>query len=197
MKNVAVLLSAVVLSASTIVSHAAPIDVFGSGVNVLLNGSVIDSASVNLVQNGFSVLDHGSLFTVTYVTTPTIGLIPSIGLLNVTDVCTTAAVSLGPVNLGTPCQAEALAFTDANFGAINLGLAVALGAQETLIASGNTASVNIAQNASIGLDTAAFTFINPVSTPPGASPVPEPGTLSLMATGVLGAAGAIRRRFLA
>ncbi len=69
MKNFAVLLSAAVLSASSLAANAAPIDVFGSGVSVLLNGSVIDTANVDLVQNGFSVMDRGSLLTVTYVTT--------------------------------------------------------------------------------------------------------------------------------
>ncbi len=196
MKNIAALIFAVIFSASTIAAHAAPINVFGSGVNILLDGTAINMANINLVRNGFSVLDHGSLFTITYVTTPTIGVIPSVGLLNITDVCTTAAVSVGPVNTGTPCQAEALSFTDTNFGSVNIGLAVALGAQETLRASGNTASLNIAQNASIGLDTAAFIFVKPVSTPSAPSPVPEPGTLSLMGAGILGAVGALRRRFV-
>lgn len=197
MTKFAVVLSAAVLSASTLAANASPINVFGSGVSVLLNGSVIDTANVNLTNNGFSVLDHGSLFTITYVTTPTIGLIPGVGLLNVTDVCTTVAVSIGGGTLGTPCQAEALSFTDANFGAVQIGAAVALGAQETLMVSGNTANLNVAQSASIGLDTASFTFVNPVSAPPTTSPVPEPGTLGLMASGLLGAVGAIRRKLMA
>jgi len=196
-KTFAALLSAALLSASTLAANAAPLDVFGSGVTVLLDGSVIDTANVNLVQNGFSVVDHGSLLTVTFVTTPTIGLIPGIGVLNITDVCVTAGLSIGGVSTGTPCQAQALSFTDANFGSVQIGAAVALGAQETLVASGNTANLTIAQSASIGLDTASFTFVNPVTNPPASSPVPEPGTLGMMATGLLGAAGAIRRKLMA
>jgi hypothetical protein len=42
---------------------------------------------------------------------------------------------------------------------------------------------------SVGLGSGQIDFTNP---PPA---VPEPGTLSLMATGLLGAAGAIRRKF--
>ena len=197
MKSFAVLLSAAVLSASTLAAHAAPINVFGSGVNVLLNGSVIDTANVNLVNNGFSVFDHGSLLTVTYVTTPTIGLIPGVGVLNITDLCATAGISLGGSAAGPLCQAEALSFTDANFGAVQIGAAVALGLQETLSVSGNTANLAIGQSASIGSASAAFTFVDPISAPPTTSPVPEPGTLGMMATGLLGAAGAIRRKLLA
>ncbi len=200
MKNFAVLLSAAVLSASSLAANAAPIDVFGSGVSVLLNGSVIDTANVNLLQNGFSVQDHGSLLTVTYVTTPTIGIVPGTGLLNVTEICATAGISLGGSNTGTPCAAQALSFTDANFGAVQIDAALALGAQESVMVSGNTATVQIAQAASIGLDSASFTFVDPVSGvsgTPASNPVPEPGTFGMMATGILGAAGAIRRKFMA
>ncbi len=197
MKTFAALLSAAVLSASTLAANAAPINLFGSGVNVLLDGSVIDTANISLVPNGFSVVDHGSLLTITYVTTPTIGLIPGVGVLNITDACLNAGISIGPFSTGTPCQAQALSFTDANFGKVQVGAAVALGAQETLSVSGDTANLGIAQAASVGLDTAAFTFINPVTPEPSPSPVPEPGTLSMMATGILGAAGAIRRKLQA
>ena len=197
MKAFAALLSAVLLSASTLAANAAPLNVFGSGVTVLLDGSVIDAANVNLVPNGFNIQDHGSLLTVVYVTTPTIGLIPGVGLLNITDSCLSAGVSLGVGNTGTPCQALAFSFTDANFGSVQIGAAAAVGLQETLSVSGNTANLSVAQSASIGLGTAAFTFVNPVTAPPTSSPVPEPGTLGLMATGLMGAAGAIRRKLMA
>ncbi len=195
MKTLAALLSAAVLSASTLAAHAAPLNVFGSGVNVLLNGSVIDTANVHLVEDGFSVFDRGSLLTVTYVTTPTIGLIPGVGLLNITDVCATAGISLGFSQAGPLCQAEALSFTDANFGAVQIGAALALGLQETLSVSGNNANLAINQSASVGFGSAAFTFVDPIA--PTTSPVPEPGTLGMMATGLLGAAGAVRRKLMA
>ncbi len=197
MKAFAALLSAVLLSASTLAANAAPLNVFGSGVTVLLDGSVIDAANVNLVSNGFSIQDHGSLLTVTYATTPTIGLIPGTGLLNITDACVSAGVSIGGTSTGTPCQAQALSFTDANFGSVQIGAAAAVGFQETLGVSGNTASFSVAQSASVGLGTAAFTFIDPVAAPPTSTPVPEPGTLGMMGTGLIGAAGAIRRKLMA
>jgi len=191
MKAFAALLSAVLLSASTLAANAAPLNVFGSGVTVLLDGSVIDAANVNLVSNGFSIQDHGSLLTVTYATTP------GTGLLNITDACVSAGVSIGGTSTGTPCQAQALSFTDANFGSVQIGAAAAVGFQETLGVSGNTASFSVAQSASVGLGTAAFTFIDPVAAPPTSTPIPEPGTLGMMGTGLIGAAGAIRRKLMA
>jgi hypothetical protein len=57
----------------------------------------------------------------------------------------------------------------------------------------------LALNGAVTLDT---NTIDPCptseTTPPGGvSPVPEPGTLGLLATGILGAAGMIRRRLIA
>jgi len=133
------------------------------GCHALLS---IDTANVNLVPNGFNIQDHGSLLTVVYATTPTPGLIPGIGLLNITDSCLSARVSLGAGNTGTSRQALAFSFTDANSGSVQIGAATAVGLHETLSVSGNTVYLAVAQSTSVGLGTVAFTFVNPVTAPP-------------------------------
>lgn len=69
----------------------------------------------------FSTLNQGSPLVVTYVTTPTVGLVPETGLLNVTDTCTTEEISLNQGNAGgRPCPGLAFSLTDANFGAVQM-----------------------------------------------------------------------------
>ena len=75
--------------------------------------------------------------------------------------------------------------TDATLGSISLGNLSGL----TDSIKGDVATINFDGN--LGSGSASFTFANPASN----SPVPEPATLSLMATGLLGVAGALRRRF--
>jgi hypothetical protein len=103
------------------------------------------------------------------------------GVLNVTEVCATVNVFL---RQAAPCQNFAFSFTDATLGDISIGTFVGLGANVT----GDIAKINF--DGSIGAGSGSFDFSKP------APPVPEPGTLSLMATGLIGAAGAIRRKFV-
>lgn len=103
------------------------------------------------------------------------------GVLDVTEVCATVNVLF---NHAAPCQNFAFSFTNATLGDVSLGTFVGLGAD----VSGDIAHINF--DGSIGAGSGSFNFSNP------APPVPEPGTLSLMATGLVGAAGALRRKFV-
>ena len=111
-----------------------------------------------------------------------------VSVLNVTDICANAAV----LTTATPCNLD-FSFSDTavGLGYLNsspslLGqLDVALGA--TVDLSVLDGSIN-ALGADIGGGTAEIDF------PPPAAATPEPGTLGLLGTGLLGVAGALRRR---
>jgi hypothetical protein len=113
-----------------------------------------------------------------------------LGVLNVTDVC--AKVNL--FGSQTPCSAIAFSFTDLSLPVASLGADLLIGA--TANVSGDLANINF--GASIAGGSGDFNFGPPPSGGGGGnSPVPEPGTLSLMATGLLSAAGLVRKRFMA
>ncbi len=194
MKLIAALSASAVLSLSALALHASPIEPFGNGTTLLFNGTALDSTTaVTPLSHGIQFTSNNSLITLTYVTTPAVGLIPATSLFNFTDVCTSLSAGIGSLVLGTPCKPVAISFSDANFGLVSVSAAVGLNLSESV--AGDVANLNVAQNGSLGATTAAFTFVDPVTPASGASPVPEPGTLSLMATGLVGAAGAIRRKF--
>jgi hypothetical protein len=105
-----------------------------------------------------------------------------LGVLNVTEACVTVTVLF---NHAAPCKSFAFSFTNATLGDITVGTFLGLGAN----AKGDVAGINFDGN--IGAGSGSFDFTDPSSN----SPVPEPGTLSLMATGLLGAAATVRRKF--
>ena len=105
-----------------------------------------------------------------------------LGVLNVTEACVALNVAF---HHAAPCKSLAFSFTNATLGDITVGTFIGLGAN----VAGDVAGINF--DGSIGAGSGSFNFTDPSSN----SPVPEPGTLSLMATGLLGAAGVIRRKF--
>jgi hypothetical protein len=75
------------------------------------------------------------------------------------------------------------AFTGFTLASNDLGL--------TYSFAGNTLTINRAGGIYSGLSTSVFNYTT------AASPVPEPGTIVLLGTGLLGAVGAVRRRLAA
>lgn len=118
-----------------------------------------------------------STFLATYVVTA------GVGVLNVTDVCAKVDV-LTPL---APCQAFAFSFTnlsllDASVVSADIGTNVLVNA--------NVANFDLA-GASIALGGGEVDFTNP--TPP-TSPVPEPSSIALVGTGLMGTTEMVRRR---
>ncbi len=148
----------------------------------ILNGDqfVYAHTTDGVLSNGSLFNSSTSVFTATYVDVT--GLL---GVLNVTDVCTDITV-IGPA---VPCQAFAFSFTD-----VTLPIATVIANVDASVnVNVGLAGLDIA-GASVGTSSGQIDFTGP---PPPSSVTPEPSSLCLMATGLLTAAGAVRRRFMA
>jgi PEP-CTERM motif len=182
MKSLPAFLALVTLTLFTINLHADPIVTLNTGV---VSDTLIETPILGGEQFAFVDITTDVLQTTIQTFTATYTDILGVSLLNVTDICAQVNI-LVPAD---PCQALAFSYTDASLGTASL--IGALGAVGVDL-NGNVADINF--GASIGGGSAEIGFGNPPPNGGSPSPVPEPGSLSLMATGLLGAAGAIRRK---
>ena len=177
MKLIASLLASAALALSAATSaHAGTI---APGINLSLVNGTTNYTFLQTTPGTFVAADGLNSVTVVYASTP--GLLDS---FTVADVCAT----LGPLS---PCKGYTLAISDTNAAGLSLGAGLPLAAQADTTLTTNLATVKI--DGSLGAGTETLNFALPSA--PAASPVPEPGTLGLLATGLVGAAGAIRRKF--
>jgi len=193
------LIAVVILSALSFASRSLHADTFtadGDTLNLTLKtGSQVDvlhavgAGEWTYTNSYLSVLHGGVLSLITNTVTITYAdALGSLGVLNVNDVCTSVQVLATPA----PCQQFALSYTNLSLPDTSVtaavGLNVNVGAVTTLNFGPDTLNLN-ALNLSVAGGNASITS----SAPPAATP--EPATLSLMATGLAGAAGMLRRRF--
>jgi hypothetical protein len=148
------------------------------------NGDVFtyDAASVPAFHDGTLIGLYNLNFTATYVDAGSSLPAGDASALIVTESCVDVTVSFRPEH--NPCTGLSFAYTNADAGNI-LGVtgAVNIGADvnaDTIVADAGLG---------IGAGTETIGF----GAPPSATP--EPGTLSLMGTGLLGIAGVVRRKF--
>lgn len=163
-------------------------------VNLVINGTTVVGTPIangynfTYVDETLGVLSNGNLLNsaTSTVTATYVDALGTLGVFNFTDVCAKVTV-LGPA---VPCQNLAISFTNLTLPIASIDAAVAaninlgLGVSNINIDGSNLGTLNIL-DASVAGASGTINF----------SPVPEPASLSLMATGLLGAAGFVRRRF--
>ncbi len=196
--------------AFTTLNQAANASVITDGITLSINGTAIAGVYNSALQNytftdtitNVGILHHGAFSeTVSTITGTYTDVSGILGTLAITDVCNVSSVA-GTI---TPaCADVAIAATDTGLGNVTsitgpagsiigpLGLSAGtltlLGADIHLQSNGHDESTFFY----LGNASGAITFDPP---PADNNPVPEPGSLSLMATGLIAAAGATRRKF--
>ena len=176
MKFIASLLASAVLSAaSTVAAHATTIN---PGVDLNLVSGTTSYTFLQTTPGTFVATDGLNSVTAVYLHT---GLADTFA---VTEVCATVGL--------TPCKGYTFTIADTNAAAVSVGLGLTAAAMADTTLTTNLATLKV--DGSLGAAVETVSFALPAG---GVSPsaVPEPGTLSLFATGLIGAAGAVRRRF--
>ena len=178
MKKLVALLALLAPSFAALSANASPLP----GVTLGLTSGTSNYTFIQTVPGTFVVQDGLSTITAVYVGTPLADV------FDVTDLCVRVGLA--------PCKEYALSITDANFAGVSLGVGVSAYAADHTVLTSNVADVDLTGSVALGTDVLVYAG-DPNPTGPGNSPVPEPGTLGMMATGLLGAAAKVRRSFSA
>jgi hypothetical protein len=191
MKSLSAFLALVLLALLSIDLHADTVSLTVDGTAVV-GTPILNGYSFIYTNETLGLFDNALLQSSTSVVTATyVDVLGTLGVFNFTDICTKVTI-LGPI---VPCQDLAISFTDVTLGDASIVAALAANINVGVgVGNISIAGANLAPNFGLlGLSVAGASGEIDFHDPPPA--VPEPGTLSLMATGLLGAAGAIRRKF--
>ena len=189
MKLTAALLASAALSVATLSASATPVDPILNDYTIKVGNTVLSDANVsyNPLLGNFTFSDHTSTFTFVEVNAA-----PLVSALSITRTCLTLD------SFGYGCGTEAVSVTDASLLDGTIQAAVLVGATLSVGADANVGNLVFAKsNLGLAAETAIVGAPASTGSTGSTSPVPEPGSLGLMATGLLGAAGALRRKFLA
>ena len=188
MKATASLLAAAVLSILSLSAHATAINPLTDGYAISINGQSLTTNNLLLDLNAGAPA-NSFVFSdgLTQYVFAEVSVTNAASALSVTELCLTA-------NILTGCKASTISVSNAKVGAVSLSANV--NASLTAAAGANLGVINLAAVADLGSDSATVAYAA-LSSGSGNSPVPEPGTLGLMATGLLAAAGTLRQKFVA
>lgn len=183
MKAIVSLLSAAVLTASTLAAHATPMTPAFSAYTISIGNTILNTTNLSL-SNPITFSDSLSTYTIVGANAD-----PLLDALSITRTCIN-------LNIFAPgCAAQTVSISNASVAGGLLQLNAGLGVTVNAAAQAGVSNLVFASTTlGVAAETALVGY--PAATPPSTSPVPEPGTLSLMATGLIGAAGAVRRKFL-
>jgi hypothetical protein len=199
MKKLVLLLALAVSSIAPLSLHADNIGITlktGAGIDTLIETPILNGTQWVYTNTTLGVLHNSLLQASTSVVTITyVDALGTLGVFNVNDVCTSVTIVGEPV----PCQQFALSFTNVTLGDLSLvaalGVNVDLNVGSGLLTFGGSSL--IPQSDILGVSIAGGSATIDCTNPNPPPAVPEPATISLMATGLAGAAGMLRRRFAA